>query len=92
MKIKGAVMEEQGVKFAVVKVSKDVFDVPGRARDRMVAFQNLFPDMAIVFVGEEPGKSPSFYGRPDIVKLIMEIPPDLIEWREFSFDEPDLEK
>ena len=51
MKVRGAVLEEQGVKFAVVKVGKDVFDVPGRARDRMVAFQSLFPDMAIVFVG-----------------------------------------
>jgi hypothetical protein len=89
MKFQGAVIEEQGVRFTVVKVDKDVFEIPGRARDEMILFQRFFPRMAVVFVAAEPGKDPNFYGRPDIVKAMMGSPVDDIEWKEFAFEEPE---
>ncbi|RJP14533.1 MAG: hypothetical protein C4520_21245 [Candidatus Abyssobacteria bacterium SURF_5] len=87
MKFEGAIIEEQGIKFAIVKVGKDIFEVPGRARDRMISFQSFFPDMAIVFMAAETGEVPQFYGRPDIVRLMMSKPLENIVWEQYSFDE-----
>lgn len=88
MKIQGAVIEEQGISFAVVKVEKDVFEVPGRARDKMVELQPLFPQMSIIFMTGEPGESVNFYGRPDIVRVMMKKSLDDIVWKEYALEEP----
>jgi hypothetical protein len=87
MKFEGAVVEENGVKFAVVKVEKDIFEVTGRARDRMVTYQRVFPDMAVVLMSGEPGAPPNFYGRPDIVRTMMAADLDTIKWQEYSLDD-----
>ncbi len=87
MKFQGAVVEEQGIRFAIVKVSSDTFDIPGRARDKMVSFQRLFPNMAVVFMAEESGKAPNFYGRPDVVRVMMGTDMDGISWQEYTLDE-----
>lgn len=91
MKVQGAVLEEQGIRFAIFKVEKEIFDVPGRARDKMISIQRQFPDMAVVFVSKEPGKTPSFFGRPDIVKMMMTANLDDVEWKEYILDEPEME-
>jgi hypothetical protein len=87
MKFEGAVIEDQGRKFAVVKVTKDIFEVTGRARDRMMAVQQVFPNMPVVLMSKEPESAPNFYGRPDIVRFMMTTPLDGIRWEEYIFDE-----
>jgi hypothetical protein len=91
MKVQGAVLEEEGIKFAVFKVEKDIFEVPGRARDKMISIQRQFPDMAVIFMSKEPGKAPSFFGRPDIIRIMTAANMDDVEWKEYILDEPEIE-
>jgi hypothetical protein len=87
VKFQGALVEKDGLAFAVVKVEKHVFDVPGRARDTMVSIQPAFPDMPIVFVTEDSAGTPAFYGRPDIVRLMIETGLNDVEWEEYAVEE-----
>ncbi len=86
MKFQGTVVEKSGVKFAIVKVEKHVFDVPGRARDTMISVQPAFPHMPVVFVTHDSDGTPAYYGRPDIVRLMPETELNSLEWKEFELD------
>ncbi len=86
MKFQGAVVEQNGITFAVVKVEKHVFDVTGRARDTMKSVQPAFPHMPIVLVTHDSEGTPAYYGRPDIVRLMPETKLDGLEWKEYNLD------
>jgi hypothetical protein len=87
MKIQGAVIKKDGIKFAAVKVEKHVFDVPGRARDTMTLIQPVFPNLCVVFVTFDSAGTPAFYGRPDIVRIMTSTEVGTIEWKEYALDE-----
>ena len=89
MKFRGATVEKNGITFALVKVEKHVFDVPGRARDTMISVQPAFPHMPIVLVTQDSDGKPAYYGRPDIVRLMPETELGSLEWREHELDQPE---
>jgi len=87
VKFQGAVAEKNGITFAIVKVEKHIFDVPGRARDIMISVQPAFPQMPVVFVTQDSDGTPAYYGRPDIVRLMPETELDSLEWEGHEHDQ-----
>lgn len=87
MKSQGAVVEKNGITFAVVKVEKHVFEVPGRAWDTMNSLQPGFPHMSIVLVTQDSDGTPAYYGRPDIVGIMPETRLETAEWKDYELDQ-----
>ncbi len=84
MKVQGAFIEKEGLTVAVVKVDKDVLDVPGRARDFIKPLQSVFPSMPIVLVARDSKGKLFFFGRPDIVDRMGEVTLRDAEWKQYT--------
>lgn len=86
MKFHAAVIENQGITFALVRVDKEVLDVPGRARDAVATLQSIFKNMSIVLMALDAKGTPKYYGRPDIVSNMGNATFSDAEWKEYTLD------
>lgn len=86
MKFEGALIDKEGLTLAIVKVDKDVLDVPGRARDVITSLQSVFPNMPIVLVARDSKGKLFFFGRPDIVNHLGEVTLRDAEWKQYTAD------
>ncbi len=86
MKIQAAKVDKEGREVVLVKVDKDVIDVPGRARDFITVLRELFPNMAIILVARNTKGKLFFFGRPDIVDQMGEVTVRNAEWSEYTVE------
>lgn len=84
MKIQGAVVREQGVKFAVVVVKQGVLTSTTQRSDAQRGFSGLFPGLPVVLMAQDTRGIPTYWGRPDIVRFLANVPMHAIPWREYS--------
>ncbi len=84
MTFQGAVIEEQGVTFAVVIVKKHVIDNSTEAGQAIAAFQPVFPGVPVVLMAQDYRGTPSYYGRPDIARFLADVPLEAISWKEYT--------
>jgi len=84
MTIDGAVIEQQGVTFAVVAVQRSVLQAPGRTREFIDNFSPLFPGIPVVLFAQSSGGVPSIHGRKEYAKFLAEIPSNTIPWKKFT--------
>ena len=61
-------------------------DVPGRARDRLVQLQQIFPNMNIILMARNKKGVPTFYGRPDVVNGLGDAALSGVEWKEYDVE------
>ena len=87
MKVQAAVVREQGVVFAVVVVKRHVLDDRAEANRTQVAFRRCFPGVPIVLMGQDGRGTPTYWGRPDIVRFLARISMHRIPWKEYTFSE-----
>ncbi|AFM40939.1 hypothetical protein Desaci_1962 [Desulfosporosinus acidiphilus SJ4] len=81
--ITGAVVNEQGLKFAIVVVNHDVVQNISENEKALDAYRYLFPDMPIILLGHDwQGKS-AYYGQKDLVDFLAQIDPQRIPWRRY---------
>ena len=85
MKLKAAVILEQGVTFAVVAVSSNVTRYTSRAIGVRMELQKVFRNMPIILMSLDNNRQPHFYGRRDIVEFLNSIRLDQIPWRTYDF-------
>ena len=83
MKIKGAVIIEQGVTFAVVAVNRTVTNYTTRAIRVRNELSQFFRNMPIILMSQDSNGTPHYYGRRDIVEFLRSIRLDQIPWKEF---------
>ena len=86
MKFQGAVIKEQGVRFAVLVVKKSVINNTIEANKAMQSFRPLFPGMPVVLMGQDQNGRPTYYGRPDLARFLAHVSLNAIPWREYSMD------
>ena len=86
MKFQGAVIEEQGIKFAVVIVKEDVFGSKTKPKQTVAALRDIFPDIPIILMAQDSEGNPTYYGRTDIVRFLTELDLKEIPWKEFTLD------
>ena len=83
----GAKIQEQGVTFAIVIVQPHVIDNPNKAEaNRIVGtFQlRVFPGIPVVLMAQDANRTPTYYGRQDIVRFLSGVPVTNIPWQQFT--------
>lgn len=83
MKIRGSVIIEQGVTFAVVVVSPLVTNYSSRAVRVRHSLARFFRNMPIILMSLDKNGSPHYYGRKDIVQFLQSIRLEQIPWKEY---------
>lgn len=85
VKFQGAVIKEQGVKFAVVIVKSHIVQIQNEARDTIKNLSKFFPGIPVVLMAQDSRGIPTYYGRPDIAKFLSSVPIRAIPWKEYTF-------
>lgn len=85
MKVQGAVINEQGLTFAIVVVKKHIVDSQSLSKDAINSFASLFPNMPITLMAQDSRGTPHYRGRNDIVKFLANVNPSRIPWKEYTF-------
>lgn len=83
-KFQGAVIKEQGVKFAIVVVKSHVVQMQHEARKAIGEFGRFFPGIPVVLMAQNSSGVPTYYGRPDIAKFMSRVPIQAIPWKEYT--------
>ena len=84
MKIQGAIIKEQNVKFAIVKVDRSILTSPKEQNKIKTEFANLFGTIPVIFMALDSKSVATYVGRQDIVNYLSYIKSSQIPWREFS--------
>lgn len=86
MKLQGAVVREGGVSFAIVVVKRHILNNRTEAGRTASALGSAFPGLPIVLMGQDTGGRATYFGRPDIVRYLSNVPVRAIPWREYSLN------
>ncbi len=86
MKVQGAVINEQGITFAIVIVKMHVVNSATSSNDAIQSFSSLFPSMPITLMAQDSNGIPNYRGRKDIVNFLANIHPSQIPWNEYTFN------
>ena len=85
MEFQGAVMTEQGLKFAVVIVQEIILIDKNKADSTIKSFKPVFPGMPVILMAQDPLGNPSYYGRKDISEFLSGQDVDDIPWKNYSY-------
>jgi hypothetical protein len=83
MKIKGAIIKEQNVKFAVVETTTATLKSQSDMNNMKQKFSPLFGGIPVIFMARNSKGIPVFIGRKDIVDFLSNNDVSKIPWREF---------
>jgi len=86
MIFQGSVIREQGVTFAVVIVKKHVLNSTSEANATIRSFAPVFGYIPVVLMAQDGRGVPTWYGRPDIVRFLRNVPLSAIPWKEYSLN------
>jgi hypothetical protein len=84
MRMIGSVVEEQGVKFAVVLVKKHVVDSQTEANNTIQSLSAYFPGLPVVLAAQDGKGVFTYYGKQDISRFLASIDPTRIPWSEYT--------
>lgn len=84
MRFQGAVINEQGVTFAIVIVKPHVISSDFEARQAISAFQPVFPGLPVVLMAQDSRGVPTYYGRKDIAHFMANVPLSAVPWKEYT--------
>jgi hypothetical protein len=85
MTLEGAVVQEQGVKFAIVVVKQHVLRDSRSAAEAAASFSPYFPGLPVILMAQDSRGTPSYLGRRDIVNFLAKIQMSRIPWKKYSF-------
>ena len=81
--IEGAVVKEQGVKFAIVAVKHNVAQDSSENQEAVNAYRHIFPDMPIILLGRDSQGKSAYYGAEELVNFLVNVDPQRIPWRQY---------
>ena len=84
MTFEGALIKEQGIKFAIVIVKQHIINNSYNAKKAILSFQPAFLGSPIILMAQNSRGIPTYYGRRDIVNFLKNIPLQCIPWQKFS--------
>lgn len=86
MKFVGAVLKEQNVKFAVVKVKPKTLE-SATLRDHAIRkFDRVFEGLPIVLLAEKQEGAPTCFGRKDIAQFLSKVQVSQIPWKQYTYE------
>lgn len=84
MQFDGALIKEQGVTFAIVIVKPHVLDSTSERTSAQNGFSRYFPGVPVILMAQNSRGTPTYFGRPDIVKFLANVHPSRIPWKRYS--------
>ena len=83
MQFDGALIKEQGVKFAIVVVKPSVLNIASKESVRN-SFIRYFGQVPIILMAQNSRGIPTYDGRRDIVQFLVNINPARIPWKHYT--------
>ncbi|MBF0450418.1 MAG: hypothetical protein HQK75_06930 [Candidatus Magnetomorum sp.] len=84
MKIRGAIIKEQNVKFSVIETVTATLKSQTDMNTIKQKFSPLFGNIPVIFMAKNTKGIPIFVGRKDIVDFLSNNDVNKIPWREFT--------
>jgi len=84
MTIDGAVIEEQGQKFALVIVKPTAMQTDHDSNETRSNFQGLFSGLPLILASQDSRGRFEYQGRADIVRFLASINPSRIPWKRYT--------
>jgi hypothetical protein len=85
MRLDAALIREQGVNFAVVVVKKSVLTNLSRRDSVALSFsRQYFGGVPVVLMAQSSNGVPTYYGRPDLVKWLANVPVEVLPWKRWQ--------
>jgi len=84
MQFDGAVIREQGVRFAIVVVKPHVLDSSSASQSARFSYSRFFPGMPIILMAQNSNGIPTYQGRTDIVRFLANLHPSRIPWKTYT--------
>ena len=86
MTFEGALVKEQGVRFAIVVVKPHVLNNHSEANQTAHGFKGAFGGVLIVLMAQDSSGRPTYYGRRDIVDFLANVPLQAIPWKRYELN------
>ena len=84
MEIEGAIVNVQGMTFALVMVEELVLDSETEREQAIYLIESLFAGLPIVLMAQDVHGSPRYWGRLDIVRLAQGLKSEEIVWQHYD--------
>lgn len=84
MHFEGAVVKEQGVRFGIVIVKPHVLHSRDEQQNARLLGTRAFGPMPIVLMAQDGRGTPTYLGRPDIVRFLAGILLEQIPWQRYT--------
>ena len=84
MSFEAALVREQGATFAVCVVKPHVVNSDSSRREAIASFSPKFPGVPIVLMAQDGRGRPTYWGRPDIVRFLANVPFQRLPWKRWS--------
>ena len=84
MTLEGAIITEQGITFGIVIVKPHVLQNRATANQMIASCQGVLKVAPVVLMAQDGRGTPTYYGRPDIVKFLANISMSRIPWSRFT--------
>jgi hypothetical protein len=80
----GAVVNQQGVEFAIAVVNRSLLSQPAARDQAVLEFSEAFGGLPTVLMAQDGQGVPTYYGRPDIVDFLASVPMEAIPWQRYT--------
>jgi len=85
MQVVGSIVEEQGIRFAVLQVPAYRVESQQEAEEAIASYARLFPSLPVVLMAVGGAAGTTYWGRQDLASFMARQPPASITWQKFSF-------
>ena len=83
--IKGAFIKIQDVSFGIIETNYAILSNSAKANGFIKNFAFIFPNYPIVLLAYNEALKPVYYGKPELVKLLVNIHPSQIPWKRYHY-------
>ena len=84
MKIQGSLIREQGITFGIVVVKPQVLHNENSKIEMQSLGYHMFGQVPVILMAQDSCGTPTYYGRPDIVRFLSRVPLSRIPWKEYT--------
>lgn len=87
MQFDGAEITEQGVTFAIAIVQSWVLNNQTEAERIILDYRRaVFGNIPVILMAQDSFGTPTYYGRPDIVNFLADVPVEAIPWQRYTLN------
>lgn len=82
--VDAALIEEQGVAFAIVMVNDPKLNSSSKREEAKKSFSSIFPGYPVVLMTQDSKGASRYFGRKDLVKFLASIDPARIPFKKYK--------